>query len=349
MSREKWGATDWKGKTHAVAMSERSEFFVHYHGGPPKHSTGVNVPRTVEDIHLANGWAGVGYNFLVDQNGKAFEGRGWDIVGAHCPNHNRSGIGVYVAVGGDQTPSPEALATVRELYDEACERAGRALAKKGHRDGKSTHCPGDKLYGWVRDGMPVLDTHPAAAPAAGDNDTDPAPLLREGSQGRHVEALQKQLITHGQRVEVDGDFGPKTEAAVKTVQTRAGLVVDGIVGAKTRAALNAEPAKPAAAPAPKPKAVPQKLEVDGKLGPQTISEWQRLVGTPVDGEISKPSVLIERVQKVLNGWGHGLKRDGLLGRKTVMALQKYLGCRQDGGLGPDTICALQRRLNAGRF
>jgi peptidoglycan hydrolase-like protein with peptidoglycan-binding domain len=32
---------------------------------------------------------------------------------------------------------------------------------------------------------------------------------------------------------IDGDFGPKTDAAVKEFQRETGLVDDGVVGAKT--------------------------------------------------------------------------------------------------------------------
>lgn len=42
----------------------------------------------------------------------------------------------------------------------------------------------------------------------------------------------------GQNIAVDGDFGPRTTAAVKSVQQFFGLVVDGIVGPKTWAAID---------------------------------------------------------------------------------------------------------------
>ena len=44
----------------------------------------------------------------------------------------------------------------------------------------------------------------------------------------------------GCNITVDGSFGEKTLSAVKTVQARAGLVADGVVGAKTRVALMGE-------------------------------------------------------------------------------------------------------------
>jgi hypothetical protein len=53
-------------------------------------------------------------------------------------------------------------------------------------------------------------------------------MLRRGSKGEEVRLLQSLLA-----VIVDGDFGPKTEAAVKAFQKGHGLVADGIVGPYT--------------------------------------------------------------------------------------------------------------------
>jgi hypothetical protein len=111
--------------------------------------------RDIDAGHRANGWAGIGYNFVVMLDGTIWEGRGWGLVGAHCPLHNRSAWGVQVHIGGDQKPSPQALQSVDALYDEGSRRAGRLLAKRGHRDGYATECPGAALYAWVRAGMPV--------------------------------------------------------------------------------------------------------------------------------------------------------------------------------------------------
>ena len=65
------------------------------------------------------------------------------------------------------------------------------------------------------------------------------PLLKKGSKGLPVRRLQKRMKLAGFAItEVNGRFDAKTEAAVKTLQEQAGLVVDGIVGPKTWAVVD---------------------------------------------------------------------------------------------------------------
>jgi hypothetical protein len=82
---------------------------------------------------------------------------------------------------------------------------------------------------------PVL-IQPAEPPAAGGG-TAGRPTLRRGAgkeQADLVRQVQKKL-----KLDDDGDFGPKTEAAVREFQRVHGLVPDGIVGPKTWLALDA--------------------------------------------------------------------------------------------------------------
>ena len=58
-----------------------------------------------------------------------------------------------------------------------------------------------------------------------------------GSKGNDVTELQKLLNQNGYNLSVDGDFGSKTQAAVKDYQQKNNLAVDGIVGANTWGAL----------------------------------------------------------------------------------------------------------------
>lgn len=64
------------------------------------------------------------------------------------------------------------------------------------------------------------------------------PVLRRGAQGDDVVKLQRALRASGHYLlSIDGDFGPGTEGAVKFFQRSLGLVVDGMVGRLTWAAL----------------------------------------------------------------------------------------------------------------
>ena len=59
-------------------------------------------------------------------------------------------------------------------------------------------------------------------------------VLRKGSKGEQVKALQRNLQSMGYDLgPVDGDFGSKTDAAVRAYQKNKSLVVDGIVGQQT--------------------------------------------------------------------------------------------------------------------
>nr|WP_309098496.1 N-acetylmuramoyl-L-alanine amidase [Fredinandcohnia onubensis] len=100
-------------------------------------------------------------------------------------------------------------------------------------------------------------------------------------------------------------------------------------------------------PEPKPVQPPKEnLAVDGYLGPKTISALQRYFETPVDGYISKPSLVIKALQKWL-----GVKQDGYLLPITISALQKRLGTPVDGVISKPSLVIkeLQRRLNKGNL
>ena len=105
---------------------------------------------------------------------------------------------------------------------------------------------------------------------------------------------------------------------------------------------------PSPTPLPDPKpvtaAAKENLAVDGYLGPKTISALQRYFGTPVDGYLSKPSLVIKALQKWL-----GVEQDGYLGPITISALQRRLGTPVDGVISKPSLVVkeLQRRLNKG--
>ncbi|MFR0565094.1 NlpC/P60 family protein [Bifidobacterium porcinum] len=111
---------------------------------------------------------------------------------------------------------------------------------------------------------------------------------------------------------------------------------------------------------------PGRLAVDGLAGRATISRWQEIMGTPVDGVVSgqvipdgrtygrpnllcvtyggQGSALIRAVQRVV-----GAVPDGLYGPDSIRRTQIRLGVNPDCWFGYATARALQERLNQGRF
>lgn len=86
-----------------------------------------------------------------------------------------------------------------------------------------------------------LSAPPAPAPKPPAPKPTGRATIRRGSKGQLVRDLQTRLRTrypaYARGVLTDGDFGPRTEAAVKEFQRRSRLAVDGIVGPRTWAAL----------------------------------------------------------------------------------------------------------------
>ena len=62
-------------------------------------------------------------------------------------------------------------------------------------------------------------------------------VLRKGSKGKEVKTLQRLLNAFGSNLAVDGDFGSKTDSALRTYQKSNNLEADGICGQNSWTAL----------------------------------------------------------------------------------------------------------------
>lgn len=65
-------------------------------------------------------------------------------------------------------------------------------------------------------------------------------MIQYGMRGKAVVELQQALVDQGYELDVDGDFGDATDAALRDFQASNELDVDGIAGPETWAALEAE-------------------------------------------------------------------------------------------------------------
>ena len=86
---------------------------------------------SVEDIdrwHRAHGWKGCGYHKVIRRDGTIEDGRPYDVIGAHCQNHNRHSIGICYEGGLDEQGRPADTRT------EAQKTAMRSLLEQLHAD-----------------------------------------------------------------------------------------------------------------------------------------------------------------------------------------------------------------------
>ena len=95
--------------------------------------------------------------------------------------------------------------------------------------------------------LPYLPTRlvpmpPVMGPRPVDAGPSPAAAtVGPDSPVAQIRALQRRLNAHGADLRVDGAWGPATTQAVRTVQARLGLPVDGRIGPDTAAALLRRP------------------------------------------------------------------------------------------------------------
>ena len=94
----------------------------------------------------------------------------------------------------------------------------------------------DAYYNWILEVAKLLRSAFGAWPgfAPGAVDMNRANIVKRGATGGTVKWIQ----TRAGDLVVDGDFGPKTEARIKLLQTQYALSADGIVGIDTTVLLS---------------------------------------------------------------------------------------------------------------
>lgn len=174
VKRSEWGA---RRPRHRVTASLSSISTAHWNG--PKvlvggkttwdHSKCAGLVRGIQNFHMdGKGWSDIAYNFLECPHGYTFEGRGLNVVnGANGTNTGNRTSHAICSLAGQGNPFLESekvgfRACVKYIADNT------AAPDKciGHRDHKSTECPGNERYNWVHQNMPVSST-PTPTPNPG--------------------------------------------------------------------------------------------------------------------------------------------------------------------------------------
>lgn len=128
------------------------------------HSASGDVSAaTVHQWHLANGWAGMGYHYLIRANGTIERGRPENVRGAHAPEANADSLGICLAGNFElHRPTVMQMDALEWLAKDIWKRLGR-VPVVGHKDVGATACPG-KLFPWTELERRLRDTPAETAP-----------------------------------------------------------------------------------------------------------------------------------------------------------------------------------------
>jgi len=121
------------------------------------HSASPDVSAAViHGWHLAKGWSGIGYHYIIRSNGAIEAGRPLYTIGAHAgPDANHDSIGVCLTGNFmEQPPTDEQLQALVRLVDILEERYGTMLEVVRHRDVAATDCPGAH-FPWPENNWPL--------------------------------------------------------------------------------------------------------------------------------------------------------------------------------------------------
>lgn len=112
------------------------------------------VARRLEGIrlsHVRNGWADIGYHYIIDPMGRVWQGRPVNLQGAHVKDHNPHNLGV-MCMGNfnEHSPTREQMAALDSFV--ASQMQGYRVPVNRvftHRELMPTACPGSNLQRYM--------------------------------------------------------------------------------------------------------------------------------------------------------------------------------------------------------
>jgi uncharacterized protein YgiM (DUF1202 family) len=223
ITREEWGANErWRFDAYGEIWPPEYETVTHiiiHHTATGNRP--LDVPGAIRSIYyyhaVEQGWGDIGYNYLVDHNGRIYQGRygGQNVIGGHSYQFAIGSSGIS-AIGNFQTvdiseAAKSALVAITAWVGRDLDPNGSGPLQEApnlptiasHRDVNATTCPGDRLW----NDLPEIRDLVAATLDSGTLNTG----LPAG-------------IVPGDRVKVQTDDG----SALNVRSTPRGYVVDSL-------------------------------------------------------------------------------------------------------------------------
>ena len=120
---------------------------IHHTGNPYDDDLSA---AEIHASHRAQGWAGIGYHYVIRKSGAIEAGRPHWTVGAHAYGHNSHTIGIHVCGNFEiGEPTDRQIESLAMLLANLCTDYGLTIDRDhivGHRELMGTACPGRNLY-----------------------------------------------------------------------------------------------------------------------------------------------------------------------------------------------------------
>lgn len=182
-TRREWGARPPRCRDR-VSWPNGVDLWIHHLGegdGPSataSPSEEAAFARGIQNFHMDNPnrhWCDIGYAYLIFESGRVYEGRGFEVEGAHSPGKNGEPSACLMGTYSTQEPTQAQRLAVWDLVNEI-----DAGDLRGHRENTQTSCPGDAAMRFVVN---------APQPDRKDGLTLKQRLMAAGLGGRSADAL----------------------------------------------------------------------------------------------------------------------------------------------------------------
>lgn len=165
-------------------MNKPEYIIVHHTGGTdanPLADTSHHTATMIRSWHLEKGWSDIGYNWVIEKDGKTVKGRNELIDGAHTIGYNSKSIGICLSGNFDATyPTKDQELSLKKLLQDILVRYPNITKEKivPHRKFANKTCYGKHLKDdWAQNLL-----------------KEPTPEVKDGSEACK-EYLSKQNIS----------------------------------------------------------------------------------------------------------------------------------------------------------
>lgn len=192
VTRNAWGAAREVPRHMSPHQAPWNVITVHHTAMPLGSNSSLAARsaemRLIQTAHQnkPEGWGDIGYHFLIDPEGRIFEGRRMEWRGAHVGGQNDHNIGVCLLGNFDEMqPTVAAVASLDRLLDDLCARHGIPQSQVRHHKEwptANTECPGRNL-------VPIVERYRRGL--TGALSSTPAPRTTKASTPRDSKPTSK--------------------------------------------------------------------------------------------------------------------------------------------------------------